>query len=164
MMPNPVWPMRHVDTDFRPIRCGDFTLWLICVGLGSLLAGCGPQLVDSQSSASIEIPSGTSVHFTAVVTPPASSSSASGTASSAQAAVPKFRNLPRKEPSEVVVLRRAEGEAVYHQVRQGETLFRISRDYRLSLAALIDANGLDLQAVLHPGQLLYIPRPAHPQE
>ena len=47
--------------------------------------------------------------------------------------------------------------ASIHVVRKGETLFRIATNYGISLARLLDANGLHLQSSIHPGQQLRIP-------
>ncbi|HZN56209.1 MAG TPA: LysM peptidoglycan-binding domain-containing protein [Candidatus Polarisedimenticolaceae bacterium] len=44
-----------------------------------------------------------------------------------------------------------------HVVRKGETLFRIATNYGVSLARLLDANGLHRQSAIHPGQQLRIP-------
>jgi spore germination protein len=43
-----------------------------------------------------------------------------------------------------------------HQVRGGETLFRIALQYGIALAALAEANGLQPPYVIYPGQTLVI--------
>ena len=45
-----------------------------------------------------------------------------------------------------------------HSVRQGETLYSISRGYGVSVRRLIDANGLQPPYTLYPGQRLSIPK------
>lgn len=44
-----------------------------------------------------------------------------------------------------------------HQVRAGETVFRIALQYGVPLAALVEANGLQPPYVIYPGQQLAIP-------
>ena len=47
-------------------------------------------------------------------------------------------------------------ETRYHQVRAGETLYRISRRYGLTVDELRRLNGLTLGAVIYPGQKLIV--------
>lgn len=44
-----------------------------------------------------------------------------------------------------------------HQVRAGETLFRIALQYGVPLSALVEANSLQAPYVIYPGQVLRIP-------
>jgi membrane-bound lytic murein transglycosylase D len=44
-----------------------------------------------------------------------------------------------------------------HVVQKGETLFRIATSYGVSLAKLVDVNGIAMHATIHPGQELRIP-------
>ena len=44
-----------------------------------------------------------------------------------------------------------------HVVRKGETLFRIATSYGITLARLLDVNGIGEHATIHPGQHLRIP-------
>jgi membrane-bound lytic murein transglycosylase D len=44
-----------------------------------------------------------------------------------------------------------------HLVRSGETLWSISRDFQVPLAALLSANGLTSRSVLHAGQAIRLP-------
>ncbi len=46
---------------------------------------------------------------------------------------------------------------VYHTVKKGETLWRISKAYGVSLPELVEANDLDDDYTIHVGQKLYIP-------
>ncbi|MYA16186.1 MAG: LysM peptidoglycan-binding domain-containing protein [Gammaproteobacteria bacterium] len=46
---------------------------------------------------------------------------------------------------------------VTHTVRPGEWLASIAANYGIGLQPLLDANGLDASAVIHPGQVLTIP-------
>jgi LysM repeat protein len=48
-------------------------------------------------------------------------------------------------------------EFAVHVVKKGETLFRIATNYGVSLARLVDVNGLAAHAPIHPGQELRIP-------
>lgn len=170
MTPNSVRPMRHLNASCRSGSGAGHAVWLICLGIVGLIAGCGPQMVDAPRGDSSPLTARASAQ-SSVVLVSLSSGTAVGaarqdrrTAPSPEASAGDFTRLPHKLASDVVVLREPAGEAVYHQVRQGETLFRISRAHRVALRELIDANGLDPQAVLHPEQWIYIPRPARPQE
>lgn len=49
-----------------------------------------------------------------------------------------------------------------HNVRPGESLFRIALQYGLPLAALVEANGLQPPYVIYPGQTLLIPGVTEP--
>ncbi|MGH7615578.1 MAG: LysM peptidoglycan-binding domain-containing protein [Gemmatimonadales bacterium] len=49
------------------------------------------------------------------------------------------------------------GTTASHRVRSGETASRISRRYGVGLRALLDYNGLDMDSVIKPGQILRIP-------
>jgi murein DD-endopeptidase MepM/ murein hydrolase activator NlpD len=51
-------------------------------------------------------------------------------------------------------------EPVYHRVRSGENLWVIARSYGTTVAALCETNGIAVNAVLHPGQRLEVPRDA----
>lgn len=46
---------------------------------------------------------------------------------------------------------------IEHRVKQGETLFMLSQMYHVPPAQLADMNGLDFQAVLQGGMMMYIP-------
>jgi LysM repeat protein len=48
--------------------------------------------------------------------------------------------------------------ALYHQVREGETLDDVAGIYGLTASRLLQVNGLDSPNGLKPGQLIYIPR------
>jgi murein DD-endopeptidase MepM/ murein hydrolase activator NlpD len=50
----------------------------------------------------------------------------------------------------------ARGSGVYHTVRKGETLWRISKTYGVSIAEITEANGLS-DFTIHAGQKLLIP-------
>lgn len=45
---------------------------------------------------------------------------------------------------------------VFHEVQPGETLYRISRQYNISVDSLRQLNGLSDQAAIHPGQKLKV--------
>jgi len=53
---------------------------------------------------------------------------------------------------------RAPAEERFHTVRAGETLFRISRNYGLSVDELLRLNNLGKGAVIYPGQKLRVSR------
>lgn len=48
-------------------------------------------------------------------------------------------------------------EGVFHVVEKGQTLFRISLTYRVSMASLMEANRLASPSTLYVGQRLFIP-------
>ncbi len=68
----------------------------------------------------------------------------------------RIASAGKKRPAPSVPASAAASLAV-HVVRKGETLFRIATDYGVSLARLLDANGLGIQSPIHPGQQLHIP-------
>ncbi len=47
--------------------------------------------------------------------------------------------------------------AIIHSVEVGDNVFKLSRRYHVPPALLADENGINLQASLNPGQLLFIP-------
>ena len=47
---------------------------------------------------------------------------------------------------------------VRHEVREGETLWHLTKMYQLDAAAIATSNGITAQTELDPGQTLYIPR------
>jgi murein DD-endopeptidase MepM/ murein hydrolase activator NlpD len=81
-------------------------------------------------------------------------------------AAPRPRK-PRARPPEATAERRpapqpptSSPKAVVHEVRRGETLGAIARQYRVTVASLVIANRLrGPRAKLAPGQRLTIPRP-----
>lgn len=54
---------------------------------------------------------------------------------------------------------KAAGEAVYHQVLEGETLYRISRNYGLSVDELLQMNDLPPGSTIRKGQRLRVGPP-----
>ncbi len=52
-----------------------------------------------------------------------------------------------------------ESPAIYHQVQKGETLYRISQDYKVSIDTIYRLNSLSKKSAIYPGQKLLI-RPA----
>jgi soluble lytic murein transglycosylase-like protein len=51
-----------------------------------------------------------------------------------------------------------------YTVRRGDGFYRIARITGVSLDAILAANGLTIKSVIHPGQVLTIPRPSLPNE
>lgn len=117
--------------------------------LGSL--GCGARLVNPRSHAS------TSPH-------PASMGSAESeprleraeTSGIARVSAP---GVPRVPVDTVLNVPATSVEATYHEVVAGQTLKSIAPQYGLEAETLRRANGLDRNAVLQVGQLLYVPEP-----
>jgi murein DD-endopeptidase MepM/ murein hydrolase activator NlpD len=56
----------------------------------------------------------------------------------------------------------AEGTGVYHTVRKGETLWRISQAYDVSVAEIVESNGLP-DYTISVGQRLFIPGATEPR-
>src|SRR4030095_10078679 len=53
---------------------------------------------------------------------------------------------------------------VYHEVRQGQTLWSIARTYGIGIQTLARVNQISDTAVLSPGQKLYVPGVTQPRE
>ena len=70
----------------------------------------------------------------------------------AEAATKKEAAVPAQAPKK-------ETEAKIHTVKKGETLYRISRRYNLSIEQLRQYNQLDQKASIYPGQKLKISSP-----
>lgn len=63
----------------------------------------------------------------------------------------------RREPSTPVPEKTtSQIKTRYHEVRPGETLFRISQNYGLSLEKLCDLNQMTPETPIHPGQKLLV--------
>lgn len=58
----------------------------------------------------------------------------------------------------------AQGDDSTYTVRRGDGFYRIARITGVSLDAILEANGLTIKSVIHPGQVLTIPRPSLPNE
>src|SRR5215472_15912539 len=52
---------------------------------------------------------------------------------------------------------KAERSGTYHEVKQGQTLWRIARAYRVDVQTLARVNKLSGRATLYTGQTLYVP-------
>ena len=50
------------------------------------------------------------------------------------------------------------GDIRYHTVRSGDTLWGISRQYRLSVDELVRLNKMDSKAAIYPGMKLMVSR------
>jgi len=67
------------------------------------------------------------------------------------ASAPQPETAAKKQP---VAAKKAQSKAQFHQVQAGETLYRISRQYGLSIAQLRIYNDLAANAAIYPGQKL----------
>lgn len=56
-----------------------------------------------------------------------------------------------------------EEQGLYHNVKKGETLYKISRAYDIKIAKIIEANKIKNPSLIKEGQLIYIPK-AGPKE
>lgn len=125
--------------------------WITCLSALSAvlnLTGCGSTLVDSGSPAANSRNS--------VIQNPTSISMPAMTVGQEKANFDS-RNILRVPASSVVTLPTRRKEAFYHEVKKGETLSKIARQYGMPVWKLIEANGLETTSILQPKQLLYIP-------
>ena len=67
------------------------------------------------------------------------------------ASAPQPETAAKKQPG---AAKKAQSKAQFHQVQVGETLYRISRQYGLSIAQLRTYNDLAANAAIYPGQKL----------
>jgi len=67
------------------------------------------------------------------------------------------RKVPEVLPSSVVNLPSDTESGSYHLVQRGETLTTIGRKFNVSVAELLNANGLDSDDPIFPDQMIYIP-------
>jgi LysM repeat protein len=68
------------------------------------------------------------------------------------AAIAQVPQAPKPTPVKTT----PQTKAKYHEVRRGETLFRISKDYGLSLEQLCRLNQITPDTPIHPGQKLLV--------
>jgi LysM repeat protein len=73
------------------------------------------------------------------------------TSQKAASGAPQPKTVEKKQP---VASKKAQPTAQFHQVQAGETLFRISRRYDLSVEQLRTYNDLAPNAAIYPGQKL----------
>jgi LysM repeat protein len=73
------------------------------------------------------------------------------TSQKAASGAPQPKTVAKKQP---VASKKAQPTAQFHQVQAGETLFRISRRYDLSVEQLRTYNDLAPNAAIYPGQKL----------
>ncbi|MGD8961632.1 MAG: LysM peptidoglycan-binding domain-containing protein [Desulfobacterales bacterium] len=66
---------------------------------------------------------------------------------------------PKAEPAKTAPAVKKAAAAKIHTVKQGETLYRISRRYNLSVDQLRQYNQLDSKAAIYPGQKLKVSSP-----
>ncbi len=74
-------------------------------------------------------------------------------------AVKKAEAAPKAESKPAAPAAKAAAPAKIHTVKQGETLYRISRRYNLSVDQLRKYNQLDSKASIYPGQKLKVSSP-----
>ena len=82
----------------------------------------------------------------------------SATAKAPQA-VKKAKAAPKAESKPPAPAAKAAAPAKIHTVKQGETLYRISRRYNLTVDQLRQYNQLDSKAAIYPGQKLKVSSP-----
>ena len=71
----------------------------------------------------------------------------------------KAEAAPKAEPTEAKPVAKKAAPAKIHTVKQGETLYRISRRYNLSVDQIRQYNQLDSKATIYPGQKLKVSSP-----
>jgi LysM repeat protein len=74
-------------------------------------------------------------------------------------AVQKAETAPKSEATEAAPAVKKEPPGKTHTVKQGDTLYRISRRYNLSVEQLRQYNKLDPKASIYPGQKLKVTSP-----
>lgn len=107
--------------------------------LVSTLAGCGSPVVDPGRPTNSFSPP--------VATPPPVNSIVLPSSDVEQVPTESILKLPIESNS-----------AIYHSVKDGETLTSIAKQYGIGTERLRKANGLDASAALKSQQLLYIPQ------
>ena len=109
-----------------------------------LAAGCGPQVVN---------PGGSSPMPPAAMRGTTAAPAGWGAAAGDEAT---FGQLPAVPAASVVDLPPAKSET-WHEVQKGDTLTAIARQHGTSVGKLVEANGLDVNAPIKPGQMIVIP-------
>ncbi len=67
-------------------------------------------------------------------------------------------SAPKAAPAAKPAAARKADTAKYHIVKQGETLYRISVNYGISVDKLLELNNMSKGAVIHPGQKIMVSR------
>lgn len=70
----------------------------------------------------------------------------------------KPASAPKAAPAAKPAAARKTDAAKYHVVKQGETLYRISVNYGISVDKLLELNNMSKGAVIHPGQKIMVSR------
>ena len=70
-----------------------------------------------------------------------------------------LRDVSSVPASSVVRLPDREKRSHYHEVKSGETLTGIAKEYGMPIERLFDENGFDGTETLQPGQLIFVPIP-----
>lgn len=70
----------------------------------------------------------------------------------------KPASAPKAAPASKPAAARKTDAAKYHVVKQGETLYRISINYGISVDKLLELNNMSKGAVIHPGQKIMVSR------
>lgn len=121
---------------------------LLClVVIESITMGCGSQVVAPGPPAAVR-------HAPASNRKPADGVPATPTTLRDEPGDP-----PRvtRVPAASLLALPAEQEARYHRVIEGDTLSSIARRYGVSVAQLLEGNGLDPNVPLQPDQLIFVP-------
>ena len=71
----------------------------------------------------------------------------------------KAQTASKAEPATTAPAAKKEAPTKIHIVKQGETLYRISRRYNLSVDQLKQYNQLDSKTAIYPGQRLKVSSP-----
>ena len=121
-----------------PLWQRNLCCWSALVAL-ALTTGCSPRLVNPSPASGPRTPTNR-----ATVVPPPSNTSSN-------------RALREVPSSSVVDLPSESSKETYYEVQPGDTPGGIAKQYGLKNDELLDANGLDGQSHIYPGQLLFIP-------
>ncbi|MGD9005842.1 MAG: LysM domain-containing protein, partial [Desulfobacterales bacterium] len=74
-------------------------------------------------------------------------------------AAKKAEAAPKAETTKAAPVAKTAAPSKIHTVKQGETLYRISRRYNLTVDQLRQYNQLDSKAAIYPGQKLKVSSP-----
>ncbi len=119
---------------------------LIVICSFTILSGCGSPLIQPDRSTH-PAPAGTQIQPRQVESP-----QTGGVTNS------ELRSLPRVPASSALRTDDRQPRGTYHEVRMGETLSAIARVSGTTIEQLLKANGLERDATLQPGQLIFIPQ------
>lgn len=121
--------------------------------VAAFVPGCGARMVPPARDGRLPAPAGTAP--TLSIAPTTARSAATPTAGP--------RSIPTVPADQVMQWPQPAAEAEYHEVRPGETLSSIARQYRTTASRLQSLNGLRSSDLIQPGQMLFVPDASEPE-